>query len=124
MMPTETEVQDEILALEAGALQALIDEGGAVFVDIWASWCGPCRGMKPIFAELAKQLGERISFVTLEISNAETPQNDKWVERFGVRSVPTFILFKDGDDIAGFSGTATHVQMEEWLVKQLGGSLA
>jgi thioredoxin 1 len=112
---------NKVHALAAGPLQSLIDEGGPVLVDIWASWCGPCRGMLPIVEEVAGERTDGLRVAKIEISNPETPENDDWVGEFGVRSVPTFILFKGGTDIAGFAGTATKGELNDWLDTQLAG---
>lgn len=105
--------------LEAGALQALIDTGNPVLVDVWASWCGPCNAMFPVVDAVAREHGDELTVVKLEIDNPSTPQNDAWTQQFGIRSVPTFILFRGGTDIAGFAGTATAAQFRDWLKSEL-----
>lgn len=63
-----------------------------VLVDLWAEWCGPCRAVAPILDELAKDYGDRLTVAKVDIdSNPETAQ------RYGVRSIPTLMLFKDGE---------------------------
>ncbi len=62
-----------------------------VLVDFWAPWCGPCRQVAPILEELAEEVGDKIRIVKLNID-----ENRELAERFGVLSIPTFILFDEG----------------------------
>lgn len=66
-----------------------------VVVDFWAQWCGPCKALAPILEDVAVHYGEKIKFVKLDVdSNPQTPP------KFGVRGIPTVILFKDGQVVA------------------------
>lgn len=65
-----------------------------VLVDFWAEWCGPCRALGPKLEEIAEQLKGQISIVKLNVDeNPEAPA------RYGVRGIPTMILFKDGKEV-------------------------
>lgn len=73
-----------------------------VLVDIWATWCAPCRRTEPIIEELAAEHGERITFVKLDAdANPET------VEKYGVVSIPTFNLYRDGELVTSLVGART-----------------
>lgn len=78
-----------------------------VLVDFWASWCGPCRTMAPIFEELAKELSE-VTFAKVNVDEAP-----ELAMRFNVLSIPTFVVFKGGSEIGRFSGA-----MPKDMVKQ------
>ena len=79
-------------------------------VDFWAEWCGPCKMIEPIVAEAADEYADRMSVVKLNIDeNPNTPQ------KYGIRSIPTLMLFKDGDVQAQKLGAMSKSQLNEFL---------
>lgn len=72
---------------------------GYVLVDFWATWCPPCRALAPIFAELSQEFSGEVKFVKLDVDRA-----GKTATQYGIRSIPTLILFKDGKQIEKWIG--------------------
>lgn len=80
-----------------------------VVVDCWAPWCGPCRAMAPIIDELAQKWAGRVTFAKLN-----TDENPRTAQMFGIMSIPTLLVFKDGrfvDQVVGLPPKAQLVQM-------------
>ena len=83
---------------------------GPVLVDFWAEWCGPCKMIGPSLEELSEELGEQVTIAKLNIDeNPDAPG------KYGVRGIPTMILFKDGAPAATKVGAAPKGQLKSWL---------
>ena len=81
-----------------------------VLVDYWAEWCGPCKMIAPILEEVASEYGEKIKVCKMNIDeNQETPP------RYGIRGIPTLILFKNGEVEATKVGALTKTQLQSFL---------
>ena len=85
-----------------------------VLVDFWAEWCGPCRMIGPSLEELSEELGEKVSIVKLNIDDHPVIP-----ARYGVRGIPTMILFKNGEAAATKVGASPKSQIQNWLEGQL-----
>ena len=83
-------------------------------VDFWATWCGPCRIVGPIFEELADEYAGKVKFAKVNVDeNPKTPAN------YGVRGIPTLIMFKDGQIVDQVVGAVAKAQLENLVKKGL-----
>jgi thioredoxin 1 len=81
-----------------------------VLVDFWAEWCGPCKMIGPSLEEISDELGEQVQIVKLNIDDhPDTPA------KYGVRGIPTMILFKGGEVADTKVGAAPKAQLKSWL---------
>jgi thioredoxin 1 len=81
-----------------------------VLVDFWAEWCGPCKMIGPSLEEISEELGEQVQIVKLNIDDhPDTPA------KYGVRGIPTMILFKNGEIADTKVGAAPKAQLKSWL---------
>ena len=81
-----------------------------VLVDFWAQWCGPCRMVAPVIEELAQEYEGRVSFGKVDVD-----QNPKIASQYGVMSIPTLILFKDGKPVSNIVGFRPKAQLKQSL---------
>ena len=101
---TMTKVTDD--SFETDVLNA----SGAVVVDFWAEWCGPCLQIAPALEDLARDMTDKVTVAKLNIDeNPTTPQ------KYGVRGIPTLIMFKDGQVAATKVGSVPKSQLYEWV---------
>ena len=96
---------------EAEALKA----DKPVLVDFFATWCGPCRQMLPIVTELSEELADKVKIVKLDVDEAP-----KTAEKYEIQSIPTMILFKEGQVKATKNGASTKAELEGWIKDNIG----
>ena len=83
---------------------------GSVLVDFWAEWCGPCKMISPALEEIAKEMDGRVQIAKMNIDdNPVTPQ------KYGVRGIPTLMLFRDGQVAATKDGAVPNNLLQEWV---------
>jgi putative thioredoxin len=90
--------------------------GGAVLVDFWADWCAPCHAISPHLQQVVRDLGGRVRLAKIEVDEGE---NMKLAGRYKVRGFPTVMLFRDGAEVARFSGARPAQWIENWLDENL-----
>ncbi|MFT4058157.1 MAG: thioredoxin [Legionella sp.] len=90
--------------------EEVINSNKPVLVDFWAEWCGPCRALTPILEEMATSHGEEITFAKINID-----ENPQVPAKFGVMSIPTLILFKNGQVEAVKIGLLTKSQLSAFI---------
>lgn len=90
--------------------EKVVNAEGAVLVDFWAPWCGPCRRLAPILEEVAAEMGDRLTVLKLN-----TDENPRTPGQFGVMSIPTLILFKDGKEVDRIIGVMPKNQLKAQL---------
>ena len=101
-------------ATDATFEKEVLGGGQPALVDFWATWCAPCRALAPVIEEVAGQYAGKLAVYKLDIdSNPETPA------RYGVRGIPTVILFKDGQAVDQVVGAVPKSEIERLLSKVL-----
>jgi thioredoxin 1 len=104
-------VNDKIVHTSDGTFDAdVLGNSKAVLLDFWAEWCGPCKMIAPLLEEVADKYDDKLAVVKLNVD-----ENPNVAQKFGIRSIPTLILFKDGAVQAQKTGAMPKSQLEEFL---------
>ena len=104
-------MSDNIVHTSDGTFEAdVLQNEKAVLLDFWAEWCGPCKMIAPLLEEVAVTHADKLAVVKLNVDD-----NPNTAQKFGIRSIPTLILFKDGAVQAQKMGAMPKSQLDEFL---------
>ena len=92
----------------------VIESAEPVVVDFWAEWCGPCKMIGPSLEEISATLGPKAKIVKLNVD--ENPQT---AAKFGVRGIPTLMVFKGGKMVSTKVGAAPKTQLQSWIEQSI-----
>lgn len=88
----------------------VLKAGGPVVVDFWAEWCGPCRMIAPALEEISGAMGEKVKIVKLNVD-----ENPATAAKYGIMSIPTLMIFKNGELASRQVGAAPRAKLERWI---------
>ena len=104
-------MSDNTVAVSDETFKAdVLDSKGPVLVDFWAEWCGPCKMIGPVLDEIASDLKGKL--VVAKVNIDENPMSPN---TYGVRGIPTMIMFKDGKPVATKVGAAPKSALKDWV---------
>ena len=93
-----------------GIAIAFVQGDGIVVLDFWAEWCGPCRMVAPVLEEIARDHGDKLTVAKLDVDESPSTARD-----FQIMSIPTMILFKNGEAAATKVGAAPKSALKGWI---------
>ncbi len=104
-------MSDNIVQISDSSFDAdVLQAEGPVLVDFWAEWCGPCKMIAPVLEELASEYGEK-----LKICKMDVDANPETAPKYGIRGIPTLILFNNGDVAGQKVGALSKSQLSEFI---------
>ena len=101
---------DKVQTFTDGNFDQTINGGKPVLVDFWAEWCGPCRMIGPALEEISNSLNGKVKIVKLNVD-----ENPGTAAKYGIMSIPTLMLFKDGQLASRQIGAQPKQKLEQWI---------
>ncbi|MDY6770279.1 MAG: thioredoxin [Candidatus Nanohaloarchaea archaeon] len=95
--------------LDAERLDEIMDSGETWVIDFWAEWCGPCKQMAPIVEELSGELDD------VHIGKIDVDEHQDLATEYGVRSIPTFMVVADGEEVDRTMGAMSKDEFRDWI---------
>ena len=106
--------KDTVAVGDADFKAQVLDSTEPVLVDFWATWCAPCRAIAPALEELATQYKGKIKIAKVDVDDAQ-----EVAQKFGIRSIPTLLMFKGGKVVEQIVGAVPKAKLEESLRKHI-----
>jgi thioredoxin 1 len=104
----------QVIEANAQNFDTLIAADKPVLVDFWAEWCGPCKMMNPIIQELAEELGDKVTICKVNVD-----EDADLSVRYGIRSIPTMMIFKKGEMVDKLVGATTKRDLASRLAAKM-----
>jgi thioredoxin 1 len=106
--------KDTVAVLDSTFKNEVLDSQTPVLVDFWATWCAPCRAIAPALDELAAQYKGKV-----KIAKVDVDENQQIAQQYGIRSIPTLLMFKGGKVVEQLVGAAPKAKLEDSIKKVL-----